>query len=102
MASHDVASNICQALADGSHGERTSVLSHWHARLPGNPSGTGGGGGGGGGAGGNENAAAGNLGRRLCAALRMLPTATSESAAAATAAGWLAATCHVVLEVGPG
>ena len=83
---------------DGAGGgaEGTSaVLSHWHARLPGNPVGlssvaattSGGGGGGGGGnninttnahttaGGADDNAAAGNLGRRLCAALDMLPTA---------------------------
>lgn len=71
---------------------RAAVLAHLHARLPGGDASSGGAGG----------AAAGNLGKRLCAALRELPTApesASASAAAATASTWLAAACGVVLAV---
>ena len=114
-----VRSPLLRALAEGASGSGESpesnrvggedsaasaVLKHWHSHLPGSSlaaataaavqsrstaldfS--------------DANAAAGNLGRRLCAALRTLPTAAGDSASvAATAAGWLAAACHVVLAV---
>jgi hypothetical protein len=81
----------------------SAVLKHWHAHLPGSSlaaaaaaaaqsrstavdsS--------------DANAAAGNLGRRLCAALRTLPTGEDSASLYATASGWLAAACHVVLAV---
>ena len=119
-----VRSPLLRALAEGGSGSvdraagsnagaedsaASAVLKHWHSHLPGSSlaaataaavqsrsaaldsS--------------DANDAAGNLGRRLCAALRTLPTATDsdslhDSASLdATAAGWLAAACHVVLAV---
>ena len=81
----------------------SAVLKHWHAHLPGSSlaaaaaaaaqsrstavDST------------DANAAAGNLGRRLCAALRTLPTGEDSASLYATASGWLAAACHVVLAV---
>jgi hypothetical protein len=107
LADHPaVRAPLLRALANGGGGGGTStVLSHWHARLPGNPAAAAAAAAASGSnanrfaAGADDNAAAGNLGRRLCAAFGMLPTAPTQSAAAATAAGWLAATCHVVLAV---
>ena len=95
---------LLRALASA-RGEPAGALAHWNETLPGGGRDEGGYGGGGrdeGLAAGSRDeglATAGHVGRRLCAALRVLPTAPTASAAAATAAGWLAATCRVVFAV---
>ena len=82
-------------------GEPAGALAHWNETLPGGGRDEGLAAGSDAETGGRDEglATAGHVGRRLRAALRVLPTAPTASAAAATAAGWLAATCRVVFAV---
>ena len=91
---------LLRALANA-RGEPAGALAHWNETLPGGGRDEGLAAGSDAEAGGRDEglATAGHVGRRLRAALRVLPTAPTASAAAATAAGWLAATCRVVFAV---